>query len=530
MQENIKLKWALWYAEKMNFSVIPIRPGDKKALIPWAQYQKEKATPDQIAAWWEKTPTANIGIVTGSISDLNVIDIDSDEGRKNIEPFLPDSFITPMVNTPRGGLHYYCRNTEGLTNNAGVIPGTDLRANGGYIVAPVSANGNGKAYTWTENGIGNTPLMHLPDAYIKKISTIYGNVRNEENNTLQSLHLLHLLQEGTRDNDLFHIFNCLSKGGYERELSYKLAEIIAKSCNPVFDIKEAITKVDSAYSRTEKKDGNLNAEIRDWVLLQERYIYVTECYEALHLLHSKDKTNCRVILHRLCKEGALERISQGTFKKIDQDCQDIDIWDADTTTLDIKYPFEIETYVDTYPKNIIVVAGEPNAGKTAFLLNFAKKNMEKHEVIYFSSEMGGIELKSRLLKFNLPMDVWKQVTWKERASDFAAMIRPNAINIIDFLEVHEEFYKVGLFIKQIFDKLEKGIAIIAIQKPKGRDEGLGGQRGLEKPRLYLAMEPGLIRIVKGKNWKHEMINPNGKTMRWKLAAGCKFKNEGDWEG
>jgi len=533
MQENNRMKWALWYAEKMHFSVIPIIPGDKKPMIKWEPYQKQRAGADQIRQWWGKEPKANIGIVTGRISNLAVVDLDRyapDYSEETALQYFPDSIVTPCVETPRGGHHlYFTCPEQDITINARALPGIDLRANGGYIVAPPSTNGNGAGYRWIL-GLPSTPLMHLPDAYIKKISTIYGSVTSKNNEALQSLHLLHLLQEGRRDNDLFHIFTCLAKGGYEKELAYKLAEIIAKNCSPVFDVKEAIAKVDSAYSRSEKRTSNLNAEVREWVLLQERYIYVTECYEALHLLHSSDKTNCRVILHRLCKEGLLERISQGTFRKIEQDCSDIDIWNADTTPLEIRYPFEIESFVDTYPKNIIVIAGEPNAGKTAFLLNFARKNMDIHEVIYFSSEMGAIELRTRLLKFGLPMESWKKVTWKERATDFAAMIRPNAINIIDFLEVHDEFYKIGLFVKQIFDKLDQGIAVIAIQKPKGRDEGLGGQRGLEKPRLYLAMEPGLIRIVKAKNWRHEMINPNGKTLRWKLAAGCKFKVEGNWEG
>jgi len=326
----------------------------------------------------------------------------------------------------------------------------------------------------------------------------------------------------------------LARGGYEKELASQVVSIVGNSCNPPFPEREALTKIDSAYGRAEKKERNLTQEVRDYVSLQESYIYLTDAYTTLQTLHSSEKAALQVILHRLCKDGTLEKTGRGTFKKIEVDCGDIDIWSADVTPLSIKYPFELETYVDTYQKNIIVVAGEPNAGKTAFLLNVARMNMNDHEVIYFSSEMGGIELRNRLLKFNLGMDVWKKVTWKERASDFAAMIKPDAINIIDFLEVHDEFYKVGLFIKQIFDKLDKGIAIIAIQKPKGRDEGLGGQRGLEKPRLYLAMEPGKIKIVKGKNWHNEQINPNGKFRRWKLVAGCKFtglskEDQGRWE-
>jgi hypothetical protein len=103
------------------------------------------------------------------------------------------------------------------------------------------------------------------------------------------------------------------------------------------------------------------------------------------------------------------------------------------------------------------------------------------------------------------------------------------LNIIDFLEIHDEFYKVGALIKDIFDKLSTGLAVIAIQKNRGRDEGLGGQRSLEKPRLYMAMEPGKLKIVKAKNWLNSTMNPNGMCMEFKLAKGCYFKGTGTWK-
>jgi hypothetical protein len=155
-------------------------------------------------------------------------------------------------------------------------------------------------------------------------------------------------------------------------------------------------------------------------------------------------------------------------------------------------------------------------------------NMAKHEVHYFSSEMGALELKDRLLKFDRPLTSWEIVKFKERASNFADVIKPNAVNIIDFLEVHDEFYKIGGLIKAIYDKLTTGIAVIAIQKNKGTDFGLGGMRSLEKARLYLAMEPGKIRIVKGKNYASQMY-PNGREHDFRLIQGCHFQGEGTWK-
>jgi hypothetical protein len=174
-----------------------------------------------------------------------------------------------------------------------------------------------------------------------------------------------------------------------------------------------------------------------------------------------------------------------------------------------------------------VVAGTPNAGKTAFLLNFVRYNMGSHTINYFISEMGGSEFNIRISNFKYMQKKDWNFNPRVRSSDFHDVIRPDEINIIDFLEVHEDFWKVGLFIKQIYDKLNKGIAIIAIQKNKGTDQGLGGMRGMEKARLYLAMEETKIKIVKAKNWTSQ-INTNGLIKRFHLEGGWEFTENTEW--
>jgi hypothetical protein len=153
--------------------------------------------------------------------------------------------------------------------------------------------------------------------------------------------------------------------------------------------------------------------------------------------------------------------------------------------------------------------------------------MNNHEIYYFSSEMGPQELKLRLSKFNRKLTDWNFYP-KERASDFADVIKPDAINIIDFLEIHDEFWKVGGKLMEIHDKLHKGIAIVAIQKDKNKEYGLGGMKGLEKPRLYLTLNPGQAKIEKAKNRANPSRNPNGLVRDFKLYQGHKFVLENDW--
>jgi len=71
------LKSALWY-QKQGYSVIPVKR-DKKPYIKWEKYQSERANQDQIRTWWEKWPGANIGLVTGKVSGIDVTILTDEE-------------------------------------------------------------------------------------------------------------------------------------------------------------------------------------------------------------------------------------------------------------------------------------------------------------------------------------------------------------------------------------------------------------------------------------------------------------------
>jgi len=234
----------------------------------------------------------------------------------------------------------------------------------------------------------------------------------------------------------------------------------------------------------------------------------------------------------MVKEGLVERVQErhGCYRRVDQECEDIDFLNAPTATVDLCLPFEIEKKVEIMPGNIIVVAGEMNAGKTAFLLNVVRDNMDKFDIHYFSSEMGAGEMSKRLAKFDYPLglDQWK-FTPKERSDNFGDVIvsGEGKINIVDYLELHTNFYEVSKHLAEIHKKLRGAVAIVAIQKNPGTDVGLGGFRGLEKPRLYLAMGSGRLKIVKAKNWATRN-NPNKQQVKFKIVDGCRLIKVGDW--
>jgi len=224
------------------------------------------------------------------------------------------------------------------------------------------------------------------------------------------------------------------------------------------------------------------------------------------------------------------------FRRIEKDAPDINIFQQKREFLDIKFPLDLHSYYRAMPKNIIIIAGTQDAGKTAFFLRFVAMNMNRGmDIRYQSSEMGDMELIDRLEDFeDIPMQDWGKVNFKEVSSNFHDKILPDGINIIDYLEVTKEFWLVADEIKKIFDKLKNGIALVGLQKDYKAELGRGGSFSLEKPRLYVTLtsnppEGGIAKIMKCKNWAQKRVKPAGRTCHFKIRNGNEIRQLTNWE-
>jgi hypothetical protein len=341
---------------------------------------------------------------------------------------------------------------------------------------------------------------------------------------------------GHHDETLFSIAWHLARGGMPFDKVLKTIEFIAHKLDPDNETKKWAKKiVKSAFDRLGRREGRLSEQIRDWISVTSGAFSVTECDKELDIVTQRDRDNRRQIFKRLLKKGTIERVrgKNNLYRRVECDCEDIDFLAALGEERKAKWPMGIEKYFRLMPKNIVVLAGEINSGKTAFLLNLAKMNMEEHDIYYFSSEMGALELRERLSMFSkINLEDWK-CHFKERSDNFADVIKPDAFNIIDFLEIHEDFYRISKMLKDIHNKLNQGIAVVAIQKNRGVEFGLGAERSMEKARLYLTLShadpSGIIKIVKAKNWRTLEENPTGLQRRFGLSDGWKFMSPTGWE-
>lgn len=149
------------------YSIIPLGKDKRPLLRSWKQYQTEAADEEQIEKWWTQWPNANIGIVTGKVSGITVIDVDTYKGG-DISPF-PETYT---VKTGNGGYHLYYEYQPGLTISANAyaqFPGVDMRSDGGFVVAPYSVTDYQDPHTKQPKGglyeiTKNIPLTKFPTA------------------------------------------------------------------------------------------------------------------------------------------------------------------------------------------------------------------------------------------------------------------------------------------------------------------------------------------------------------------------------
>ena len=147
---------ALTYAQN-GWPVFPLH-----GKLPYqGSHGSKDATTDQehIHALWTLHPTANIGLATGEVSGVIVLDIDPRNGGyfslKELQQHYGELPHTRTSRTAHGGLHKFFAypqdgNIYPNTVRLATLPGLDIRGEGGYVVLPPSTLYNRLSYRWAE--------------------------------------------------------------------------------------------------------------------------------------------------------------------------------------------------------------------------------------------------------------------------------------------------------------------------------------------------------------------------------------------
>ena len=248
----LKSALELW---RSGFSVIPIQPGGKRPLVPWTEYQSRRPTEKEIHQWWQQYPNANIGIVTGKISRIVVIDLDPDDKNNNeswakIYEQAPTDLI---VKTGRGGYHlyyHYPEDVDHIPNRVGLLPGVDVRADGGNVIAPPSAHSSGRLYDWVCRGEPGKLPPHLVG-----LLTSHTLVKrdDEESNPKWLSDLLAGAEKGQRNDACARLCGYLFGKGMPKDVVLTIVRQWNEKNRPPLPDHEVVTTVESVYKTAHRK-------------------------------------------------------------------------------------------------------------------------------------------------------------------------------------------------------------------------------------------------------------------------------------
>lgn len=144
-------------------------------FLNWTPYQTRQSGPAERALWWPhgirhlevlRPDVQNMGIVTGSVSNLVVIDIDDESTYEMLLEAIPEMFDDYTVKSGRG-YHVYVRPPIGTKVATTTFEWNGhkhhIKAEGGYVVAPPSAHYLGSSYTLlceqTPTGLPIMPVL-----------------------------------------------------------------------------------------------------------------------------------------------------------------------------------------------------------------------------------------------------------------------------------------------------------------------------------------------------------------------------------
>lgn len=166
----ISAKLAKNYLKK-GFSVFPViitkdEKGkfNKRPAVPWKEYIDRLPTFEEIEEWFGKNNYDGIGLATGDVSGLVVVDVESDA-----PPHIVEQYRSPMASrTISGGWHFYYKAVSGLRNTVRINnESVDFRGDGGFVVLPPSGLRDSK-YSWH----GKVVLENVPPLPLKIINEL----------------------------------------------------------------------------------------------------------------------------------------------------------------------------------------------------------------------------------------------------------------------------------------------------------------------------------------------------------------------
>jgi len=285
---------ALIYAERG----LPIFPCNSRKQPYIARGFKSATTNQaQIKDWWGRWPDGLIGLPTGAATNICALDIDIKDDVSGYVSIPDWELLSPVVvRTRSGGAHLYFSHESGVRNSAGSIaPGIDVRAEGGYVIAPPS-----HGYEFLKGDIA--ALSHLPPWPKRFLPCLTVAVRQSRPTSARFINSDNPIPEGRRNASLASVAGTMRRRGlHDSEILPALLAVNAGRCVPPLDeveveriarsicryplLKEIQTRVEDERRRLQREenaqigkssDAIPTTEIHTLEEMLERFVFIRD--------------------------------------------------------------------------------------------------------------------------------------------------------------------------------------------------------------------------------------------------------------
>lgn len=241
-----------------GMAIFPCRPGDKQ---PATAHGVKDATTcrDTVARWWWQAPDFNIGLATGAISGVMVVDVDGPDAEAELRKLEAQHSALPATVesiTARGRHLFFKWPDQDIRNSAGKLaPGIDIRGTGGYVVVPPSLHPSGRRYAWSvdsANAFAAAPAWLLAKVSKPTPGNGAGPVPPAEWRAL----ILAGVSEGQRNHSVARLAGHLLRRHIDPLVALELLTAWnAIRCHPPLDSDEVARTVDSIARRELQRRG-----------------------------------------------------------------------------------------------------------------------------------------------------------------------------------------------------------------------------------------------------------------------------------
>lgn len=404
----------------------------KRPMINWSPFQKRLPTAQEVSEWFDKWPDANIGIVTGKLSNLVVFDLDS-EGAVDYADAEGGFPLTAKVRTGKG-YHVYVQHPGfEIKNDVNEELDIDIRADGGYAVAPPSIHGSGVRYMWEDglsiNEIDPAPCEPWMDDYLKILAQSSSQSKLQKQTTSKPSKSADTASKSKAKGDYAEI---LINGAVEGMRNHTAARLIGHLFGKGND--EGVIWAMVKQWNTEKNIPSLDeSELRN-------------TFESIRDLNSKNA-------------------------KKDKEKKDIDIVQFLDTETRVTAEYDEQYFRVSFAGSLLpimaskmnggliggrtyVIGGIPSSCKTALANNLTDNIcLNGHPVLFFSYDDGRTELRYRTYSRFSGFDIEEFNNRRLSKSDVEAIYRNDSISSISKLKYTvQEILKIEDW-AQLIDKI-----------------------------------------------------------------------------